>query len=173
MKLKQFKTPGGLEHVVTETYIAIGRVVLCELGCSSEFPRRSAACGWFEQHWTELNPRFAGDPASEHRHPAGQYCYSTGRNRDSASNPGANNPWLRFAQWDSEHNRAGVDLTEHSHPRKQHAAFNRQSQHNQSSWHFAQRFALWHLARHGKRSFRLHAQHRIEFESVDPWKPGQ
>src|ERR1019366_8564934 len=115
--LQQFKTPGGPEHVVTETYIAIGCVVLCELGCSSEFPRRSAACGWFEQRWTELNPRFAGDPASE--------------NRDPASNPAANNPWLRFAQWDSEHNRAGVELTEHSHPRKHHATFNRQAQHNQ------------------------------------------
>jgi hypothetical protein len=105
-------------------------------------------------------PGSPGDPASEHRNPAGQY-------RDSANHTG-----LHFAQWNSAHNRAGVELSEHPDPRKQHSAFNRQSQPNEYSWHLAQWFALWNLARHGKLSVSLHAEH-LEPQSPDSWKSGQ
>ena len=155
--------------------MAIHCVVLRKLGRSPEFPRRGGACGWFEQRGTELQP---GNSAREHGNPAGEpsdstspYGHSIGRNRDSA-NRAWTKPRLHFAQWKSEHNGARVELSQLPESWKHHTAFNRQSQHNQYTRHFAQRFALWDLARNGKRSVRLHAEH-VEPKSADPWKPRQ
>jgi len=142
------------------------------LGHRPEFTRRSGACGWFRQRPTELNPWYHRDSPNGQCEPANRYFHATDRDYDSPNHPG-----FYFAKWNSQHNRTGVELTEPAHSRKHNAAINRQSEHPEHPeypWHFAQRFAVWNLAWHGKRSVRLYAKHGIvEFESVDPWEPGQ
>jgi hypothetical protein len=94
---------------------------LWELGSGPEFTRRRGACGRLErQRGAELNPRFAGDSACEHRNPTGWYRYTTRRNRYSTNHSRAN-ARLYFAQWNSEHDYAGIDVPEQFDSRKHHA----------------------------------------------------
>lgn len=143
------------------------------MGSSPKLSRRSGACGWFEQRrteflpWTELNSGFASDSASGHRNPANQYRDSTRRDRDPADDSRANHPRLHFAQWNSKHNHPR-HLTEHLNPGKPHAAV------AEYSWHFAERFALWNLARHGRRSVGVRTECGIlKLKSLDSRKSGQ
>jgi hypothetical protein len=83
---------------------------LWKLGSSPEFSRRRSARGGLEQqHWTKLNPWFAGDATRERRNPTGWHRHATCRNRDS-TNYAWTKPWFHLSQRNSEHHYAGIDV---------------------------------------------------------------
>src|ERR1700730_8795900 len=85
-KLEQFKTPGGQKHVITETYVARGRIVLWKLGHSPEFSRRRSTRGGLEQQLgTKLKPGVARNSTREHRNPTGYTRHATCRHRDTTN----------------------------------------------------------------------------------------
>jgi hypothetical protein len=90
------------------------------LGNSPKF-RRSAAGGWFEPRGTRLNAWFA-DRTSDRRGKSADRC------RGSANRSWANHAWLFFAQWNSEHEHAGLEPNQPFRGRKRHAAVNSEPQ---------------------------------------------
>jgi len=156
-------------YVVTETYFVLCCVVLCELGCRAKCPRRGGACRRFEQRGTQLNG-FAIHPTDRLGEPADWQHFAADQPHDSTDRQSADNPWIHFTQWNSEHNCTWFEFSQRSDAWKYHAAVDRQPQHHNEPRQFAQRFAMRNFARH----VRLHSELGIvEFQSVNLGKPRQ
>jgi hypothetical protein len=157
--------------VHTETYIAVCCVRLRKLGGCTKSPVERCAPGrGLENSRAELNSGSAGYPASGDRN-------APGRDRDAAcenSNPSraakSELTRIHFAKWNSEHNRAGLELTWNADPGKHYAALNRQSQHPKQSRRFAQRQSLRYFAGHGGWELGPRAEFRIERRPAEPWQ---
>lgn len=127
------------EYVHTETYIAVCRVLLRELGCrATSAVERSAAGRQSENSWAEFNARSARYSTSGHRNASGQSGYTARRDSDAArANGNSSRPSeseftrILVAKWNSESNRAGIQLTCDSNPWDANAARDRKSQHSE------------------------------------------
>jgi hypothetical protein len=171
--------------VHTETYIAVCCVLLRKLGRRAKSPvERSATGHRFQNGWSELNSRSAGDPASGYRNAPGQSSNAASGDRNAPSrdhhsacensDPGraakSELTRIHFAKWNSEHNGAGLELTWNADPGKHYAALNRQSQHSKQSRRFAQRQSLRNFAGHGGWELGHRAEFRIECQPTEPWQ---
>src|SRR6266567_6657372 len=69
---------GECEYDEIKNYITMRYLGLRELGHSARYAgRRCTTSGRFHYNGTEFHPWFAGDAASQHSNPTGQYSYTT------------------------------------------------------------------------------------------------